>query len=517
MGTSLIGILNMSQHSIANSQTALSVVSNNISNMNNSTYSKQSVVLNAMPAYDTYNWCSSVGSLQIGHGAEITAISRNRAQWLDNYYRDQNTVSGYYSQLGIMTTNIENMLNNELSTTGLQKKLSDFFSASQALTAEPTNNAYRISFLQAAEDVANMLNRMSSNLTSLREQMVGSVDDPDKLTSSKVKMTVDELNAKFDQLAKVNGDIAQSMASGSASNDLLDQRDALLDEISEVMPLKTSTNSNGTVDVYVGNIVAVKGGEVRYHLEAVQTTDDNNPVRIQLVNDEGTVKNTDISEFLTSGSLKAILDAGGSEELSYKSVLNEIDRIAKAFATEMNNIQTGTADGTIPYCFDENGQLQQATEAIFIAEGGGDFTAANIKINENLLKDPNLLATARGDANIDVNAVGNIQNMERFNALSTLKIANLSKTAAVGQGQTMTEFITSLVSSVGSQIQTLNQATTAQDALKEQATAKRTEYTGVDLNQELSDLIKFQRSYEASARVFNVATELMQILTSLGS
>lgn len=516
MTTSLLGILNMSQQSIANNQAALNVVSNNISNMNNSTYSKQSVVLNAIPAYDTYNWCSSTGSLQIGHGAELTAINRNRAQWLDNYYRDQNTNYGYYNQIGGMTNNIENMLNNELSSTGLQQKLADFFSASQSLTAEPTNNAYRIAFVEAAEDVANMLNSMSSSLNSMKEQAVGKVGDPDSFETSKVKMSVDELNGKLSQLAAVNGEIAQSMSGGSCSNDLLDKRDALLDEISQTIPLKTTTNSNGTVNLYINGQTVVKGGDVKLTLNAVQTNDDDNPIAIQLLDKDGTVKSADINDSLTSGSLKAIIDSGGSEDLSYKSVLNEIDRIAKAFAEQMNEIQTGTADGTVPYCIDENGQLTQATEPIFVAQGGGDFNAGNIKINSAIVKNPKLVATARGDAAMDPNAVGNASNMERFNGLSTAKIPDLSNSAIPGSGQTLSEFITGLVSSVGSKIQTINEASSAQQTVTQQAEAKRADYTGVNLNEELADLIKFQRSYEASARIFNVATQLMQVLTQLG-
>ncbi len=517
MATSLQGILNMSQHSIANSQAALNVVSNNISNMNTTGYSKQTVAFNSIPAYNNYNYCSSTGSLQIGNGAMLVAINRNRAQWLDNYFREQYTEYGYYSQIGSMTNNIENMMNNELSSTGLQQKLSDFFSASQSLTTDPTNNAYRIAFVEAAEDVANMLNSMSSNLKYMREQAVGTIGDPDSFDRSQIKMSVDDLNNKLAQLAEINTEISKSTAGGSSNNDLLDQRDVLLDELSKMMPLTVTTNTNGTVNVHLGNSVLVQGGEQMAELNAVQTTDDNNPVAIQLVDMEGNVKKQDVSDRLTSGSIKAILDSGTDGELSYKSVLDEIDRIAKAFAQEVNNVQTGTADGTIPYCIDENGQLVQATEPIFVAEGGGDFTAANIKINSAVLQDPKLVATARGDANMDPNAVGNTSNLERFNQLENLKIPDLSNSTPPGEGQTLTGFITSLVADIGSKIQTINEAATAQESVATQAEEQRNAYTGVDLNQELSDLIKFQRSYEASARVFNVAADLMEIITQLGA
>ena len=517
MSTSLQGILNMSQQSIANNQAALNVVSNNISNMNTTGYSKQNVSFSSLPAYGSYNYCSSVGSLQIGHGAQLEAINRNRAQWLDNYFREQYTEYGYYGQIGSMTNNIESIMNNELSSTGLQQKLSDFFSASQSLTTDPTNNAYRIAFAEAAEDVANMLNDMSSKLTYMREQAVGTIGDPDSFSKSQIKMSVDELNNKLAQLAEINTEISKSTAGGSSNNDLLDKRDVLLDEISQMMPLTITSNTNGTVNVHLGNTVLVQGGEQKAQLNAVQTTDENNPVAIQLVDMEGNVRKQDVSDRLTSGSIKAILDSGADGELSYKSVLDELDRIAKAFAQEVNNIQTGTADGTIPYCIDENGQLTQATEPIFVAEGGGDFTAANIKINDAILKDPKLIATARGDANMDPNAVGNTSNLERFNQLETLKIPDLSNSAVPGAGQTLSSFITGLVADIGSKIQTINEASEAQQAVATQAEEQRNSYTGVDLNQELSDLIKFQRSYEASARVFNTVAELMEIITQLGA
>lgn len=517
MGSSLLGILNMSQQSIANNQTALTVVSNNIANMNNANYSKQTVKLNAIPAYDTYNWCSSIGSLQIGHGAEITGIQRNRAQWLDNYYRDQSSSYGYYNQIGSMTNNVENLLNNELSSTGLQKSLSDFFSASQALTAEPANNAYRIAFVEAAQKVSDKLNSMSSTLKGQREAAVGDINNPDTFDSSQVKMSTDSLNEKLQQLAEVNGKIAQSFASGSASNDLLDKQDALLDELSEMIPITVTTNENLTVNISLGGKTVLKGGEQKLFFEAVQTADDNDPVHIQLKDKDGVVKSANVNGSLKSGSLKALVEMGGTGDASYKSILNELDRIAQAFGDELNKIQTGLGtDGTagsIPYCI-QNGVLTQATEPMFVAQGGGAFTAENIKINQNILDDPSLVATARGDATLEgSNAVGNSANMTLFNDLEKLELPGLSNG---GTGQTFSDFLKTLVSNVGSKIESINNAATTQKSVVQQAASNRAAVTGVNLNEELSDLIKFQRSYEASARIFNVASELLNTLVNLG-
>ena len=79
MTSTLLGIMNIGKQSITNNQIALNVVSNNIANMNTQNYTKQRVDFAALPAYDTFNWCSKFSSLKIGHGAEIAGISSKRS------------------------------------------------------------------------------------------------------------------------------------------------------------------------------------------------------------------------------------------------------------------------------------------------------------------------------------------------------------------------------------------------------------------------------------------------------
>lgn len=522
---SLMGILNMAQTSIGNNQAALNIVSNNISNMNNGNYSKQRVEMSAMGSYDMYSWCSSSGSLKLGHGAEITAISRNRDQALDNYVREQNASMGYYNHIGAMTSNIENLLNNELSATGIQQKLSNFFASSQALTGDPTNNAYRISFVESAKNVADQLNGMSSTLEKQRTDAVGKIGDPDSFNTSTIKLSVDDLNQKLGQLAKINGEIAQSSTGNSANNNLLDQRDALLDELSGIIPLKTTTNPNNTVNVYIDNQVVVKGGEQKLQIKATQGATDDHPVNIQLLDMEGNIKKNDVSDSLKSGGIKAIIDTGSTSGTTYKTVQDEIDRIANAFAQEMNRIQTATDANGTPMFINANGRLEPSTTPLFVTNDGSTpppFTAANITINQAVVDDPKLVATARvvvdplATPPYDDTAVGNTGNMGQFNGLKDLAIPGLSNSTPVGAGQTLGNFIKGLVSDVGSKIQSLNEAGTTQKNVLLQAANKRGAVTGVNLNEELTDLIKYQRAYEASARVFNAASELMQVISRLG-
>lgn len=517
MASTLNGIMNIGVQSVNNNQVALNVVSNNIANLNTEGYTKQKVDFAAIQAYDCFNWCSSNGRLMIGHGAEIVGISNKREQWIDNYFRGQNSVSGYYDQLGGMTDNIENLLNDELSEQGLQSKLSDFFAASQALSGDPTNNAYKIAFVNAAQNVADFLNGMSRKINGFISQTIGLPNDPDSFNSSKLVQKTDELNKKLEELAQINSTIQGTNHTGSLSSDLGDQRDRILDELSEMIPLDVTMNANGTVDLRIGDQRVVQGGEKKLDIVALQTDDPDNPVKMQILDKEGNIRVEDATKDFAESGIGAILQAGSSESFGYKSILNDLDKLASAFAEEMNRIQT-KADGTVtPLYIGPDGKLTPSNTPLFLTKDGGttDFTAGNITINAAVVKDPTLIATARMDINAadyDDRAVGNTKNMELFNNLASGKLTALG----VGEGLSLTDFLASVVAKAGSDIAGIQNAKSAQDAVTEQASSQRDALYGVDLNEELSDLIRFQRSYEASARIVNVANELMQLIVNLG-
>ena len=507
----------MAQQSVNNNQIALNVVSNNIANLNTENYTRQKVDFAAIPPNDSFRWCSTNGDLLIGQGAEITGISTKRSEWLDNYYRSQSAPNGYYDQIGGMLNNMENLLNDELSANGLQQMFSDFFAASQALSSDPTNNAYKIAFIDAAQDVADMLNNMSKTVNSYITQAVGTFGDADSFEVSMIKTETDSLDAKLQQLAELNNLVAQN----PDSNTVLDQRDALLDEISTMIPLNTTKNENGTVNVIIDGQTVIKGGEKRLTIEAVQGDDENHPVKIQLVDADGNIKSEDISDSLTDCGLSAILQAGEGDSFGYKTILNDLDKLASAFAQEMNRIQTqADANGT-PMYIGPDGTLVESTTQFFVTkDGSADFTAGNITINQALIDDPTLVATARLDPNaadFDDKAVGNTGNMEQFNNLAKGKLTGLSLSDPPGEGMSIMDYLASLVSKIGSGVASIQNAADAQDAVMQQAQAQRDELYGVDLNEELADLIKYQRAYEASARLFNAANEMMQTIINLGA
>ena len=511
----LHGIMSMAQQSINNNQIALNVVSNNISNLNTENYTRQKVEFAAIPPNTSFMWCNTNRNLLIGQGAEITGITSKRSEWLDNYYRSQNSGNGYYDQIGGMLDNMENLLNDELSSSGLQQKFSDFFAASQALSGDPTNNAYKIAFIDAVQDISDTLNNMSKTVSDYMSQTVGIFGDPDSFESSLIKTSVETLDSKLEQLADLNNKIAQT----PESNTLLDQRNALLDEISSMVPITTTTNSNGTVNLLIDGQTVVKGGDKRLTIQAVQGDDENHPVKIQLLDKDGLVKKDDISDSLGNCSITAILQAGDGNSFGYKSILNDLDKLASAFAQEINNIQTKADSNGNPLYIGPDGTLLESTTPIFVTKDGTtNYTAGNIKINQTIIENPTLIATARIDitaADYDNKAVGNTGNMQLFNNLAKGKIAGLSLSTPAGEGLSITDYLSALVSKIGSGVASIKNSADTQDSVMQQAAQKRDELYGVDLNEELADLIRYQRAYEASAKVFSTSNELMQTILQM--
>ena len=517
----------IAQQALQNSQYALNIVSNNIANMNTEGYSKQSAVFTALHGYSCYNWCSSGNNLKLGHGAELSSISRNRDQALDNYYRDQSADASFYNQIGSMASNIGNIMNEISGDGGLQSAFSEFFSVVAKLNGDPTNNAYRISFAQEAQDIANQFNQMANQLINARNESVGELGDLNSFQNSKAYLQMEELNKKFEQLAEINGQIAKSSSQTGSNASLLDQKDLLLDEISSIIPVTITQNENGTSNIYLGNINIIQGGDMKMRFTATQGTSYDEPVIFGIENADGSVFDSNINDLLTSGSLAAVGETSENGTLSYTSVLNDLNTLARAFAEAVNEIQTQTFTGEdgleyTPMAL-QDGKLVPATEPIFeIPTPPDTFDAANIKVNQAILDNPANIAAAA--VNIDPNAappgydeagIGNNLNSQRLLDLQSQKLDLLDK-AGTGIGATLEDFLGSMITDIGTKISDINDKIAAQDDVVSQIEAQRSSLFGVNLDEELADLIKYQRAYEAAARVFNVASQVMQMMTTLG-
>jgi|GEM_PF-1097320 len=535
MTSSLFGFYT-SQRSLLVNQAAINIVSNNITNINTTGYSKQRLELSQQTLLTTDCNDPLIAS-QSGIGSVIDTISRNRDVYIDSSYRTANSNYAYSTELYDNVSLIEDITNG-LSDTGLTAALTEFYTAAQDLNNDPSNTVVRTCFLQRALDVATNFNQAASQLTTIRTNLIGDVDDPNTLNVSKINLDCNDLNNKLKAVADLNKTISLATSQGTAPNSLLDERDNLLDEISEYIPITVTGGSNNSISISMNgtNLVtdSQQVGYFKYELKdtSVDGDWDTNPpvVKIQDVNGRDILK--DASSKITSGKIGAILDVTSSDENkpTINNTLDNLNTLANEFASQINAIQTysetddpAAGSTTKAMCIDNTGStpvLKEATENIFLNNDTGtnsNITAENITINNALISDPTKIATARityttasGPSSTDLAGTGNGNNSLLIVQLESKSLANLNNL-------TTEEYLNSVSSNFGVQVKSVESNLDSNDAILQQISTKRESTSGVNLDEEYTDLIKYQRSYEASAKIFDVMDKVLQTIIALGS
>jgi len=257
MPSSLYGIYN-SQRALALNQAAIDIINSNVANMNTKGYSKQRLEISQATNISPYQ--NPLDASQSGMGAVIDGISRNRDSFLDNSFRKETTDLNYYKEYSNNAIEMENII-NELGDTGLNKSLNDFYNGLSQLAGSPNDYVVRNSVIQNAISLTTKFNDTYTELQNTRTDFVGDINNPATLNQSKLSIDINDLNNKLNAIANLNDKINQSTSQGMTPNALMDQRDMLLDDISQYVPLSITNEKNNTVTVALGTIELVRGDE----------------------------------------------------------------------------------------------------------------------------------------------------------------------------------------------------------------------------------------------------------------
>lgn len=488
--------MNISLTGLNANQAALNVVSHNIANINTEGYVRQRA--NFVEMRTATRDGSVSGQIASLAGVRIGSITTAANDYLNNYYRTQNSkLQGLLSEAD--TAGQVADLMDELKGTGLGDALDDFFSAANSLNQNPTDYSLRVNYAQKAKNVANKFNAMSSNITKLRESKIGNGEATGKSAeASEAGTYVKQFNSYIEQLETVN----KQLTSRPDDAGLQTQRDQILSQLSNLANVTTSLNPSGTANVKIGDIDILKHCEIQ--------TEINITANGRITAKNATGNTVDITDNITEGSLGGTLKSLSTID----SAMDDINALAKAFAEKMNEIQT-KADGTgTPCSYNRTAdQLEKSTENLFsIGDGSTDFTASNITINEAILQNPDLIAAARVDTNVTgwEKSVGNGDN-----ALEMYNVQN-EKLGALG-GLTLNDYIISLGTKFALEAAQKTNDADIQGGIVDGINDQILSETGVNLDEELSNMIIYQQAYNASARVFSACVEVFDTLVNLGT
>lgn len=424
---------------------ALDVAGNNVANANTDGYTRQRANLSALPAPGAPSLFST--SRLTGSGVTVSSVDRLNDPFLDARVRTELGGSGYLTARSDTLAGIEQLL-NEPSDTGLSAQLDEFWGAWQDVANDPGEPAARSALLEQASLVATTLNETSAALTARTENTVERLD-----------ALAQEVTAVASSVADLNRSIRAAVAGGQPANELMDQRDLLVQHLSELTGADVRPQDDGTVDVLLGGTALVRG--VVSHGVAVAGAGSRD---VHLVWGDGDRVGS------VGGAVAGLLE-GVNEDLP--TALDRLDAVAAALSSSVNAAHAEGQDlGGVP---------------------GGDFftgtTAADIAV---AITDPGKVAAAADGAGA----------LDGANADHVVESARGTADAAWRD----------MVVAVGVQVQAAGRRSATQDDVLAQARAAQTSVSGVDLDEEMTNLVMAQRAYEGAARVMTAVDQALDTL-----
>ncbi len=441
-------------------QQAMDVISYNIANANDPTYKRQRVVMTENSASAQSPDASAVDSSPSGSGASAGDIQRVLDQLVDTQVQQSTQTSAEWSYKSQTMQQIQSIL-GEPSDTGLENSLDTFFNDWQNVANTPSDTSLRTTLLDDASSLCQQFQYTSQQLQSTSDSL-----------NSSVEAGVNQVNQDADQIAQLNGEINSVQPNQFGSNDLENQRDALVLDLSNQIGITQSTDPNGDVTISIGGRVLVQGAQA-YHLET--QTDASGNQAIQWAGDGQAVT-------LTGGQLKGITDIRDTSIPSYMSQLNAI---AGDLVSQVNAISVKGTD------------LNGNTGNNFFTPG---TTASNISLDSSVAGNP-AAVPASGDGE-----VGSSSNAQAISALGS---------ADISQGLTFDDMYQGLVSSIAGDTSTANSQSTAQQLTLTQFTSQQQSVSGVSLDEEMTNMVQFQQAYNASSRVITVMNDMLTSLMDM--
>ena len=464
---STFGGLEIARRALGAQQLGINVTGHNIANANTPGYSRQRVELETtLPLFAGQ---SSHLPLALGTGVEVAAITRMRDGFVDGQVRKEIHNLGYWNEQKEVLGQLE-LIFAEPSENGISKALTQFWTKWEQLGHRPEDPSLRAVVREQAVSLTDSTRHLYTQLLNLEQDL-----------DLQVRLKVEEINSLAQQLADLNGLIGKATASGATPNDLLDRRDLLLEQLSGLTTITVLPQAAGQLNINIGGIGLVSGTSVR-KLEISE------PEGVPAVVKWEGLSGASQEVRWQGGALAGLIRARDEIVPSYRGLL---DDFATTFISEFNAIHS-TGFG-----------LENETGiAFFHGTGAQDWT-----VNPALLNDLNnglsLLAAAGSP-----DSAGDGSNALKLAALreQVLKFG--------GGSGTVGNFFGSLISGLGVESMNAQRMTKNQSQLVDHLSTWQESISGVSLDEEMTNLIRFQHAYSAAARAVTAVDEMLETIIS---
>lgn len=510
--------LNVAVRGLFAAQRNLDVISHNLNNVATPGYSRQYGVQQAgspIPLYD--------GTGMVGTGAEVNAVKRFRDEFLDFKYWSEKVSAGEWTAKREVLADLEVTFNepsvNELSGSGFTKITNEFYDLMQELTKNPGDESVRSALRQKALTYCKYFNSMGARFEKLQSDL-----------NHRINTKVTEVNMLASQIGQLNKQIYTAELDGNTANDLRDQRTLLVDKLSGLVNIQASEVVVGTLPNGAQNkhfTVTISGKSLVDHqmvteLKAVQRNETLNAEDIEGLYD---IKWADGNEVeIRSGELKGYLDLrDGNEGLKktassdaspdYKGIPYYIKKLNEFVRTFAKSFDEGIIDGvkvTDGHMagYGSNNQTGirfftwlKSGDPVSTSEFGdySNITAKNFTISKDVMDNIGNIACSSKS--------GEMENIDILKNLIDLR----HNDSMFSEGSPE-DFMKSLVVNVGIDSQQAKRIYNNQNTIVKQIENQRNSVSGVSINEEMANMIRYQHSYVACAKMITTMAEIYDTL-----
>jgi flagellar hook-associated protein 1 FlgK len=463
---SVAAILNMAKNALFAQQTAIQVTSNNIANVNTKGYARQEAVITE-EAY-----VMSDRGLFIGGGVSVPTVMSHYDKFLEASVARENTSLEEQKTYEQYFSRIESILDE--NNTHLTSNLVTFFNGWQDLSTDPLSTTSRMNVATEGANLANGIRNVYGALKDIQIEL-----------NSNIAQKVTETNDLLHSIADLNGQIYASGASEAQNPALVSQRSQLVNQLSGILDVQSFQDEDGGLTIMTSGGKALVSKTNAFELKA-ETSSATGFYAITW--SAGSPASTDITDTFQSGTLKSLIDLRDNQIGGF---IDGIDGLAQSVMAGVNDIHRTGYNGS------------GATNIDFFKNSTGDV-AASFDISDEIKADPNNVVTTSSAENPSNNDVA-------------LAIASLGNAPATinGQKTSYVDYGSTVGSRIGSLLQNAKDLSSYHQTVMASIQGHRDSVSGVSIDEEMTNLIKFQYAYQAAARLLNVADTLMSSLMEI--
>jgi len=468
--SSLYGLFNTGQSALQAQQQGISVVGHNIANVNTPGYSRQRLVL------DPNEPISSKPGM-LGTGVDVAEVQRVYDRFVGAQLQLETTTLGQWEAYKNSMRRLEGVV-NETSGYGLSKAMGEFWNAWNDLSNNPGGQAERVALTTKSQTLA-------TTFQEFRDDMVRIQKDAD----FSIKMTIAEINTLSGQIAGLNDQIRNAEAVGQNANDYRDQRDQLVNQLTLLVDTSSYELDDGQVTVIMSSGKPLVEGNTSLTLSTAPDGNSLNDVLWQDYNGNSVV----VTSQIAGGKIKGWLDV---RDVAIPNYQGKLDTMAAGIINEVNALHAAG------YGLVNLGTALPYTGVDFFTGTSADDMAVSATV-QNDFKAISASSTQAGIPGDNGNAI---------------LIANLQTSLTLGgtpPTSTFDQYFSAMISELGSDVQAAENYHNHQQGMVTLLENNRESISGVSLDEEMVELVKFQHAYESAARLISIVDEMLDSLMQM--